>query len=178
MKKLLLGLMMLFAISTFAQSTHTIDFEPAGVGADWTWVVSDNASNPPLEFIANPVSGGINTTPTVAKFTALAAGMNWALCFTNDDGEFTFDATNATVKIMVYKPTISVVAIKFEGMSPAIELQVSNTVINQWEELTFDFSGSIGNTYDRIVVIPDFVQPYVTGTDRTSDNIVYFDNIQ
>ncbi len=161
----------LFSSYVFAQSLHTVDFEPGGVGADWTWSVFENADNPPLEFVANPASGGINTSATVAQFTARAAGNPWALCLTDSDGEFTFDATNSTVKIMVYKPVISPVAVKFEGISPAIEIQVSNTVTNQWEELTFDFSGSIGNTYNRIVIIPDFAS-------RTQDHIVYFDNLQ
>ena len=125
--------MLLFALNSFSQSTHTIDFEPAGVGSEWDWTVSDNDDNPPLEFIANPVSGGINTTPTVAKIIIRQNGAAWALCFTDDDGEFTFDASNSTVKIMVYKEVISNVAIKFEGLSPAVEIAASNTVTNQWE---------------------------------------------
>ncbi|MGC9361421.1 MAG: hypothetical protein ACP5F3_00685 [Candidatus Syntrophosphaera sp.] len=149
----------------------TVDFESGGIGAEWTWVVGENATNPPLQFPANPVSGGINTSATVAQFTALAAGNAWALCYTDDIDEFQFDATNTTVKIMVYKPRISNVAIKFEGGSTPIEIQQANTVINQWEELTFDFSGSIGNTYSRLVIIPDFEA-------RTEDYDIYFDNIQ
>jgi hypothetical protein len=167
------AIIFLFAISNvvFAQPTHTIDFEPSGVGANWDWTVSENADNPPLEFIANPVSGGINTSPTVAKFTARQTGNPWALFFTDDDGQFTFDATNALVKIMVYKPVISPVHFKVEGTSPPIELVSANTVINQWEEITFDFSTAIGNTYSRLVIIPDFQA-------RTQDNIIYLDNIQ
>jgi hypothetical protein len=160
----------------YSQATHTIDFEPAGVGSGWSWTASDIA--PGFAEITNPVSGGINTSATVVEFIAHTTDFNWALCHTDDNGEFTFDGTNSTVKIMVYKPTISNVAIKFEGASPAIEINVPNTVINQWEELTFDFSGQIGNTYNKIVVIPDFVTPYVDGTDRTTDNTLYFDNIQ
>ena len=53
---------MLLALGVFAQSTHTIDFEPAGTGADWDWTVDQNADNPPLEFVANPLIGGINTS--------------------------------------------------------------------------------------------------------------------
>jgi len=162
----------LFASIANAQYTN-VDFEPGGTGADWNWVVGENATNPPLEIIANPVSGGINTTATVAKFTALQAGNPWALVITGDNGEFTFDATNSTVKIMVNKPTISPVGVKFEGLSPAIEIQVSNTLTDEWEELTFDFSGVIGNTYAILVLIPDF-----DFTPRAQDNIVYFDNIQ
>lgn len=168
---LVAAVIMLLSSFVFAQSTHTIDFEPGGVGAGWNWVVTENADNPPLEFVANPAGGGINSSATVAKFTARAAGNPWALCFTDDDGEFTFDAANSTVKIMVYKPVQSPVHVKFEGMSGAVELADSNTVINQWQELTYDFSGSIGNTYSRIVIIPDFAA-------RSQDNVVYFDNIQ
>ncbi|RMG43085.1 MAG: hypothetical protein D6732_00485, partial [Methanobacteriota archaeon] len=161
---------LLFSHLIMAQSPHTIDFEPGGVGADWNWVVAENGDNPPLEFVANPDMGGINTSATVAQFTARATGNPWALCFTDDDGEFTFDATNSTVTIMVYKPVVSPVAVKFEGMSGAVEIQIPNTVVNQWEMLTFDFSGSIGNTYSRLVVIPDFAA-------RTEDHVVYFDNL-
>jgi len=178
MNKLLFGLMMLLAFNVSGQSTHIIDFEPTGIGADWTWIVADNASNPQLEFVANPGSGTPNISATVAKFTALAAGMNWALCFTDNNEEITFDATNSTVSIMVYKSVISNIGIKFEGQSPAVEVQIPNTLTNQWELITFDFSASEGNTYTRLVIIPDFVQPYVTGTDRTSDNIIYIDNVE
>ena len=164
----------MLAISTtvFAQATHTIDFEPGGVGADWDWIVGENADNPPLEFVANPGSGGINTSATVAKFTARQAGNPWALCFTDDDGEFTFDAGNAIVKIMVYKPVASPVHFKVEGATGSpLELIDSNTVVNQWQELTYDFSAVIGNTYNRLVILPDLYA-------RPQDNIIYFDNIQ
>ncbi len=170
-KTLLLVLFMIAANALLLAQYNTIDFEPGGTGADWNWVVGENASNPALTFPANPVMGGINTSATSALFTALAAGQPWALCFTDDIDDFQFDASNAIVKIMVYKPVLSPVAIKFEGGSAPIELQVSNTVINQWQELTFDFSGSIGNSYNRLVIIPDFLA-------RTEDHNIYFDNIR
>ena len=52
---------------------------------------------------------------------------------------------------------------------------MSNTLINQWEELTFDFSSRIGVypiVKDQIVIFPDFD----TG-GRTQDNVIYFDNV-
>ena len=169
-----IAIIFLFAISNvvFAQASHIIDFEPSGVGANWNWIVGENADNPPLEFIANPVSGGINTSATVAKFTARQAGNPWALFFTDDDGQFTFDATNSIVKIMVYKPVISPVHFKVEGPTGTpTELTVENTLVNQWEELTFDFSSVIGQSYNRLVILPDFYA-------RPQDNIIYIDNIQ
>ncbi|MCF7826216.1 MAG: lamin tail domain-containing protein, partial [Candidatus Marinimicrobia bacterium] len=152
--------------------THTVDFETGGVGADWNWTMEENGDNPPLEFIANPVSGGINTSATVAKFTARLTGQPWALCYTSDDGEFTFDATNSTVNIMVYKTVLSDVGLKVEGGTGTVtQLLVANTVTNAWEELTFDFSAVEGQTFGRLVLIPDF-------TARAQENIIYFDNIQ
>jgi hypothetical protein len=152
-----------------------IDFEPEGIGATWTWNVFENVDNPALEIVANPDATGANTSATVAKFTARQAGQPFAGTQTLDKETFTLDASNAIVKIMVYKSVISDVGIKFEqGAASTGEIKVANTVINQWEELTFDFSGVIGpiNTdITGLVVFPDF------NAERASDNVVYFDNI-
>ncbi len=157
-----------------------IDFETGGFGASWTWAVFENDTNPPLEIIANPDPTGNNTSATVAKFTALQTGQPWAgtECAHGDIGTFTLDTTNSIVKIMVWKPVISDVGIKFvrpDG-SALPEIKVANTVTNQWEELTFDFTSRIGdpNTIgqDQIVIFPDFDL-----NGRTQDNICYFDNI-
>ena len=46
---------------------------------------------------------------------------------------------------MVWKPVISPVHFKVEGATGTpTELVGTNTVVNQWEEITFDFSGVIG----------------------------------
>lgn len=161
--------MLAFGMMLLAQST-TLNFEPGGSGAAMVWTMDQNGSNPPLTFPANPVAGGINTSATVASFNALDAGMDWALCYTNSIDPFTFTTANKIVKIMVYKPVLSNVGIKFEGSSPAVEILIPNTVTNQWQELTFDFSASVGNSYNRLVIIPDFAP-------RAQDNQIYFDNI-
>lgn len=157
-----------------------INFETGGNGANWTWTVFENNTNPPLEILANPNSTGINTSATVAKFTALQTGNPWAGCESahGDIGTFTLSSSNSVVKIMVWKPVISDVGLKFvrpDG-SALVEIKVANTLTNQWEELTFDFSGRIGdpNTIgqDQIVIFPDF-----NLSGRTQDNICYFDNI-
>ncbi|MCB0296761.1 MAG: hypothetical protein KDG51_16330, partial [Calditrichaeota bacterium] len=93
-----------------------IDFEAGGHGANWTWNVFENDTNPPLEVIANPDQTGANTSATVAKFTALQTGNPWAGCESmhgSDIGTFTLTADNSIVKIMVWKPVISDVGIKF-----------------------------------------------------------------
>ena len=163
---------------------YPIDFESEGNGAEWTWTVFENESNTMLEVIENPYKVGINTSETVAKFTALSEGMPYAGCETKHGegiGAFKFDESNSFVKILVYKTSISDVALKFsEYAAPGVgaeaqpEVKVANTKINEWEELTFDLSGSIGKgatmIIDQIIIFPDF-------TSRTADNVIYFDNI-
>jgi len=160
-----------------------INFESGGYGAAWTWTVFENNTNPPLEIIPNPDASGINTSATVAKFTALQSGNPWAGCEsahgTTDLGPFVLDASNSTIKIMVWKSVISDVGIKLvsaNGWSQG-EIKVPNTVINQWEELTFNFAGYLNpppseGQLDQIVIFPDFDL-----AGRTQDNIIYFDNI-
>lgn len=166
------------AIATLGYSQNNpIDFESGGFGASWTWTVFENDTNPPLEIIANPDPTG-NNSATVAKFTALQSGQPFAGCETMhgaDIGSFTFDTSNSIIKIWVWKSVISDVGIKFVDANSAAqpEIKVPNTLINQWEELTFDFSSRIGEfplVKDQIVIFPDF-------DARASDNIIYFDNI-
>ena len=179
MRKILLVIMIVSGF-LFAQNSP-IDFETGGYGAAWTWTVFENGDNPSLEIVTNPNAGGINSSATVAKFTALQAGQPWAGCESlhgSDIGTFSLDATNSTVKIMVYKTVISDVGLKFVIPSSGSlgEIKVANTVTNAWEELTFDFSSHIGLPeaigIDQIVVFPDFDLG-----GRTQDNIIYFDNI-
>ena len=163
--------------------TLPIDFETSGHGANWAWNIFENDTNPPLEFVANPNASGINTSATVAKITALQTGNPWAGTETvHGEMGITWDlsASNAIIKVMVYKTVISDVGVKLVNPSGGaqIEIKVTNTVVNAWEELTFDFTSRIGNgldgstNIDQIVVFPDFDE-----AGRTSDNVVYFDNI-
>jgi hypothetical protein len=173
-------LVLLICISTLNYGqVNPVDFETGGNGADWTWTVFENDTNPPLEIVANPDPSGINTSSTVAKFTALDLGMPFAGCETmhgSDVGTFSLSPENAFVSIMVYKSVISDVGFKFATPAGAStgEIKISNTLIDQWERLVFDFTGIIGepssNGIDQIIVFPDF-------QDRPSDNIIYFDNI-
>ena len=181
MKSLTTILILLITFIGFSQNAP-IDFEDGGQGANWTWNVFENADNPPLEFVANPDPSGINQSAMVAKFTARdtnAGAAPYAGLESQHGGNIgTFDLTaeNALVSIMVYKTKISDVGIKFAtptGGAQA-EIKVANTLINQWEQITIDFSGYIGlgetTGLDQIIVFPDFI-------NRTADDIIYFDNI-
>ncbi len=179
MKKQYLLLMFLAGIFTAISQNAPIDFEAGGNGADWTWTVFENDTNPPLEIVVNPDPSGINTSETVAKFTALQLGQPYAgveSMHGSDIGTFDLTASNALVNIMVYKTKISDVGIKY--VTPPggaqMELKVANTVVNQWELITIDFSDYIGlgetTGLDQIVIFPDFIA-------RDADDVIYFDNI-
>lgn len=176
MKNFTLIIILLTVMSSFSQNAP-IDFESGGYGAEWTWTVFENDDNPPVEIIANPDMSGINTSSTVAKITARQTGQPWAGCESlhgSDIGTYSINASNSTIKIMVWKSVISDVGIKLvkpDGWSMG-EIKVANTVVNAWEELTFDFTSQFQDGYDQIVVFPDFDLG-----GRTQDNIVYFDNI-
>jgi hypothetical protein len=181
MKKITLLFSLLTIFYGFSQN-NPINFEEGGNGADWTWVVFENDSNPPLEIIENPDQSGINTSQTVAKFTALETGNPWAGCESlqgADLGEFVLDDSNNVISIMVWKSVISDVGIKLVSSTDWAqpEIKIPNTLINQWEKITFDFSDYInppdGNgVLNQIVVFPDFDL-----SGRGQDNIIYFDNI-
>ena len=159
--------------------TAIIDFET--VGNHYSWQTFENDSNPGLNIVINPAQDGVNDSDNVAKVTTLTTGQPWAGVQSahGDFGPLTLDETNSTIKIMVYKSIISDVGIKFaipnNGAQP--EIKMANTLVNQWEELTFDFSSYIGLieaiNIDQIIIFPDF-----DTNGRSQNNIVYFDNIR
>ena len=179
MKHIITGIFIIFIGGVNAQNVP-VDFEQNGLGANWTWTTFENATNPPVEIVSNPDLSGINTSSNALKFTALQAGNPWAgfeSLHGSDIGSFSLDSSNCTIKIMVWKSVISDVGIKLVDPTSAAlpELKVSNTVVNRWEELTFDFCSRIGAypvVKDQIVVFPDF-----NLNGRSQDNIVYIDNI-
>lgn len=168
-----LGLMMLTASVMFGQATHSIDFEFDGAGSEWSWLVAANDDNPPLEFVKNPNYSDLNESETVAKFIAKVGGDPWCFFKTDDNGLFTFDSTNCIIKLMVYKSVLSDVGFKLEGSTGPVTTMVhANLTVNAWEEITFDFSELIGESYDGILIMPD------NAGGRTEDIVIYVDNIQ
>jgi len=149
----------------------TIDYET--VGQDWTWVLFGNGDNASSLYsvVPNPNPSGINLSSNCAKYTINVGAMSWAGLYSDNIGSQTFTADNCKVKVMVYKNYISNFDFKFENGSTNFEMLVPNTLINQWEELTFDLTGHIGQTITRLTIIPD------NSTTRTSQRVCYWDNI-
>ena len=167
----------LVASVNVANAQATIDFQT--VGDTWTWEAFQNSPETAgFSLVANPSATGINTSTNVAKFVADPAGKAWAGVKSEGIGSLTLTASNSKVKIMVYKDHVSVFDLKFESLESTpltvFEVKVSNTKINEWEELTFDLSAHIGETVGRIVLIPDFcADPRPYGSTNYWDNISF-----
>ncbi|MEZ9935826.1 hypothetical protein [Vibrio breoganii] len=160
-----------------------IDFESKTLD----WEVFENSDNAALEFVSNPDTSGINTSSTAAKIVAKVAGAPWAGTKTEGVTPFTLDSSNGVIKVMVYKNIISSVVVKVESPDGegiwGIEERVQNTKVNEWEELTFDFTqnpafNAAPSQITGVVVFPDFnVDGGGTPLNRVQDVTMYFDNV-
>lgn len=155
----------------FTPQPLNVNFET--FGNSWNWIVFDSAKEV-FDVVANPSIGGLNATDSCAmlQITDVTADP-WAGVFAIDFPDMVFDATNCIVKILVYKDHISNVGVKIEP-ARTTDYNIPNTVINQWEEIVFDYSAYIGSNANTLVVIPDFSD----GPPRTYTSTSYFDEIR
>ena len=140
MKKIALLLLLFTTLGYSQQETFNVTFETNTDGnKDTNWLTFENYTNPIIEIVGNPDNSGINTSPTVAKFTALKKGNPWAGIQTAHRGlgEWILETGNNTISITVYKTEISEVGIEFRNPNNGIVFnsKKSNTTINSWETI-------------------------------------------
>ena len=159
------------AITGEAFKLATINFET--VGHDWTWYSFSNGSNSTdlYAVAANPSSTGINKSTHCAKYKINIGAQAWAGVYSDNIGSITFTPDNCIVKIQVYKPFISNYMLKLENGGTNFEKVVPNTKMNEWEEITFNLTDKIGQTFTRMTIIPD------NNATRSAERICYWDNI-
>ncbi len=171
------GLLIAFlVISVLGFTQSKIDFET--VGQNWTWGAFANGAGGVDNQagltcpIANPATTGINTSANCLKFVEAPTAAEWGGLFTSNVGTVTITEATKIVKVMVYKSRISSFKLKLEGLDfgGGTEFPGANTVINQWEELSFDLTAQVGKKFNKLVFLPDF-------TPRTSEVTVYIDNV-
>lgn len=127
-----------------------------------------------LNYIENPDASGINTSETVVEYTQTADVEPWAGFFFDLASKVDFTEMQ-TVKIKVYSPAVDqAVLMKFEDStdnSIAKEVQATTTVANEWEELSFVFSPSDSDKFDRMILFFDF------NGEKSAESVHYFDDI-
>lgn len=105
--------------------------------------------------IANPNSGGINTSANVGRIVK-GAGQPWAGSYLTLAAPIDF-SVNKIFKVKVYSPRVGAkLLLKVEGTGTPFEREVTGTVANGWEEMTFDYQAvSTTNQYTKLVFIFD-----------------------
>lgn len=126
--------------------------------------------------VNNPNASGINTSTKVGKMVK-SAGQPWGGSWISLAGPIDF-SVKKTFKVKVYSPRVGAkLLLKVENQTNGginFEKEVSTTVANAWEELTFDYSAiNTANSYQKIVLIFDLG----TMGDGSANFTFYFDDI-
>jgi len=126
--------------------------------------------------VANPDASGINTSANVGTMLKPVGSETWAGVAMPLIAPVDF-SVQKKIKVKVWSPEAGIpVLLKFEkhnDNSVAMEKTATTTVANAWEELTYDFDGSIDNTVDYQMVVLFFN----FGVSGNGSNY-YFDDIK
>ncbi len=149
-----------------------LTFESTSINYAFTDFDGGNAT-----VIDNPHMNGINTSARTGRMIK-NAGQPWGGSFITMDAPINF-STNKTFRMKVFSPRVGAkVLLKVENKansSQNFEKEVSTTVANAWEDLTFDYSAiNTAQVYDRVVLIFDLGTP----GDGSANFTFYFDDIR
>jgi len=149
-----------------------IDFESATLAYSFVDFDGGNAT-----VINNPHPGGINTSSKVGRMIK-GPGQPWGGSLLTLPDPINF-ATQQTMRMKVWSPRAGAkVLLKVENLTNggiSFEKEVTTTVANGWEDLSFDFSAiNTANTYQKVVII------FELGTvgDGSGNFTFYFDDIR
>jgi hypothetical protein len=131
-----------------------LDFQSATIPYTFTNFDGGNTT-----VIDNPQVSGINTSTKVARMVK-NAGQVWGGSWIALGNPINFTGTTKTFRMKVFSPRVGAkVLLKIENLtdgSIAFEREVTTTVANAWENLTFDFSAvNTANSYQKVVLIFD-----------------------
>jgi len=166
MKKILLFVLLLLPAGyILAADFNYCDFETT----DLNFKTNNNLT---YEVVANPVSGGINTSAHVGK--VISAGGKWELIYSDVMEKFIDFDDSKVFKMKVYSPRAGVpVYFKVEGGATPVEVTtVVTTKVNEWEELVFDFT----DLNPQTMVYNKFVLLFDAGYEGSGETF-YFDDI-
>lgn len=167
-------LLAVFTLGMNAQNELPETFEAPD--SDTSWHAFGNVDDLPENFIRtdNPVFNGINESEYCIEFTILEAAETWAGAWTDKYEPITITDEDHIMEMMVMKDVLTKCALKLENEIDGganVEVYVANTVIDEWELITFDMTDAIGFTFTRLVFFPDFPDTRESGSTCYIDNI-------
>ena len=193
MKKITLLLALLITSIGFSQQQeYHLDFEdgtPSGTASNW-YTFDNNPA--PAEIVNNPDLDGVNTTASQVMKVVMGSGNAFYAGVNNkwEDSKFgtwKIDmsvASNLTLTMDVNKNYVGTIGIKMGTNSGGTTFEITdqnvgNTVVNEWQTLTFDLSGINPNgdltNISQMVVFVDWTKDMA---DRADGNTIYIDNIK
>ena len=184
---LVFAVIMLFSISVFGQINPDdrfgtyLDFESGdssvvsnGDTITLEVIEVEESEIPIFEKVTNPDPNPwpkINNSANVGKITTTAS--THELIYVNNEYIMDF-SVRYQFQVDIYSPAAGRNVLfrieVFDDNTDGKEIQATTTVANEWETLTFDFSGTESGKYGKIVLFMDF-----EGTD--SGDVWYFDNV-
>ncbi len=165
--KIVTLIILLFTIVLVKSQTLPIDFEATIVTSDFI-----NFDGGTATVIDNPQSNDSNTSSKVAQIVR-NGGEIWAGSKINLAGNLDFSTLNSiSMKVFTTAPVGTIVKFKLEGTG-STERDVKTTVGNEWENLTWDFTGEPSN-FNSIVFMFDFGNI----GDNSSSSTFLFDDIE
>lgn len=161
--------LMLFSTLGYAQNaTLPFDFESTPVTADFIDFDGGTAT-----VIDNPHATGDNPSAKVAQIVR-DGGMVWAGSKVILAENLDFSVENR-FSMKVFSPLAGItMKLKLEGTAETDRDAVS-TVANQWETLTWDFTGEPANTFNTLVFMFDFGN---TGDGSANSTFLFDDLVQ
>jgi len=105
--------------------------------------------------ISNPQSNGINESENVAQIV-IDGGQIWSGSKIGLENNLDFSSANSiSMKVYTTAPAGTVVKFKLENATGSAERDVSTTTSNEWETLTWDFTGT-PTEFNFVVFMFDF----------------------
>lgn len=181
MKNIYIFILFFSVSAVFSQNQLLADFEDAGTSLIFqTWGGGDDAHTTTV--VDNPFLGGINTSAKVSKHTVgndggrIAQAPGYTHYFNLTD--------NPSVTLKLYTTKTIDVKVKFEGTdygSNNAEKRTTVSTLNQWVEVTIDFSGTTNPLLNKVGIGFEgasggdtfYVDDLMAGSFYTANHVAY-----
>jgi len=164
----LLALTSLLTFSQVHSQTLPFDFEDSLSSSNFVDFSGGGAI-----VMANPFSGGINTSDSVARIIR-NGGQIWAGSKIILSANLDFSVlTKISMKVYTTAPIGTVVKLKLEGSAPSVEADAFTSTSGAWETLEWIFAGT-PNTLNELV----FMFDYGNIGNGSASSTFYFDDVQ